>query len=289
MSKELAKKQEGGALATYKAPEVEQEVLSSDMVIPKVLLMQALSDNVSERKKDPVTGAQIQAGDIVRSTSGEILGNPEKPVDIIPLRLQNLWMLQEQEGKEMKFRGYIPRTAGLDDAKATTELEKTGENLPWEFKHLGADWKRTKVIRLFALLPADIKAFQEEMKKAAESGEMPDLEKTLLPVVIDFRVSSYNAGKEVATYFLKIKEMAQYGARPYGYSMALSVQQDKNDKGTFYVFKTGKTTKLPAELKPEAERWYNTLANVQVKVDESDANEPAKAHGESGVSEQSAF
>jgi hypothetical protein len=287
---EVAKKEESGALTVSDRAGTQQAVLASDMVIPKLQLMQGLSDKVAERAKSP-DGQVIQMGHMIRSTTGEILGDPDKPVDIIPLRFASLWMLGEKVGGDLEFRGYIPRDGGLEDAERE-ENAKTGENLPWEFKHLGADWKRTKVIRLFGLLPADILGFQAEVKAALANGDMPDLEKTLLPIVVDFRIKSYPAGKDVATYFLKIKELAQYGARPYGYSMPLSCVMEENDKGKFYVFKTGKTKKLDAALLEQSERWFNTLSNVAtVKVDEQDTSEVGGAapSGEAGVSGKSQF
>ncbi len=276
------------------SPEVpQQEVLASDMVIPKLLLMQGLSDFVSDRAKDPVTGQEIRQGDVVRSTTGQVLGGPDKPFPIIPLRYTSLWMHQERiPGKtKPEFRGYVPRDAGLHDP-GKGEIEKTGENLPWEFKHLGAEWVRTKVIRLYALLPGDIDSFLSMIERVKESGEMPDLEHALLPVVIDFRNTSYAAGKDVASYFLKIREMAQYGAQPYGYSMLLGCGKEENDKGVFYVYQAGKTEKLAAKFITEAKRWYATLGHANIKVDERDAADDvpaAKPQGEAGVSQQSKF
>jgi hypothetical protein len=209
---------------------------------------------------------------MVRSTTAEKLGGPDQPVQFIPLKMTTEWILAERVGKNFEYRKTEPRNAG-------------NENLPWEFKQNGADWKRTKVINVYALLPQDILNFQTEIKRLAETGEMPDLNKTLLPVVISFRSTSYNAGKSVATFFSKIAEMSQYGvAKPYGYTMSLSCYQDKNDDGTYYVFEAGDTKALDKALLPEAERWFNTLNAMQtIRVDDTDEEKPAAAKHAAGT------
>lgn len=236
-----------------------QEVLNSDIIIPKLLLMQGLSEFVSERKKDPNTNKPIGQGDMVRSTTGEIVADPESKIDIVPLKMSTEWRLEEKVGGKFEYRGTEPRTAANEDS-------------PWEFKKDGAEWKRTKVINLFALLPKDIAGYREEIKKAVDSGEMPDLNKTLMPVVISFRSTSFNAGKKVATFYAQLRDILRMNpaVRPFHYTLELSCYQDKNDKGQYYVFDIGKTKKLAQDLVEEASRWYGILnAMKEIRVDTS--------------------
>lgn len=241
-----------------------QEVLNSDIIIPKLLLMQGLSEFVSERKKTP-EGHPIAQGDIVNSVSLDVVADPEETIQVIPLKLTAEWRLEEKVSGKLEYRGTEPRTAANEDA-------------PWEFKKNGADWKRTKVLNLFALLPSDILAYRQELTQAAESGEMPDLNKTLMPVVISFRSTSFNAGKKVATFYAQLRDMARLNpnVRPYNYTLELGCFQDKNDKGTYYVFQVGKTTKLASELIDDAARWYGILnAMKEIRVDTSGERAPA--------------
>jgi hypothetical protein len=234
-----------------------QEVLNSDIIIPKLLLMQGLSEFVSERKKDPTTNKSIGQGDMVRSTTGEIVADPDTTVDIVPLKMSAEWRLEEKVGGKFEYRGTEPRTASNEDS-------------PWEFKKDGADWKRTKVINLFALLPKDVVAYRAELQKAVETGEMPDLNKTLMPVVISFRSTSFNAGKKVATFYAQLRDILRLNpnVRPFHYTLELSCYQDKNDKGTYYVFDIGKTKKLAQDLVDEAARWYGILNTMkEIRVD----------------------
>ncbi len=247
-------KQENKELAVSNGQSKPQSALASDLIIPKVLLMQGLSELVSQRK--------AQQGDIVRSTTGEKLGDDKTPVKIIPLTIQNVWMLQEKIGNKYEFRGYEPRTAA-------------NETMPWEYTQNGTEWKRTKIINLFALLPADIEAYRAELKKFEETGEIPDMDKVLLPVVVPFRNTSFAAGRTVATLFLKAEGLSREVGKEvpvYGKTLILSCVQDKNDKGTFFVYDVdGKGEKTDASYMSHASTWHKNLVamGMDVQLDES--------------------
>lgn len=255
MSNAVAKKEQTQvAMAQAPAPGGE-ELLSSSIVIPKLLLMQGLSEFVNERK--------AQQGDMVRSTNGEVLGGPTKPVEFIPITFNHTWVLQEKIGGKYEYRGQEPMTAANQD-------------LPWEFKQNGADWKRVKSLNVYALLPQDIAAEQAELEKA-KSGEMPDPDKALLPVLITFRSTGFTAGKDVVTHFAKARK---FGLPGYVSTMKLSCHQDKNDKGTYYVFEVKSSGRATPEQQEVAKYWQGVLATQKVQVDESDEK------GSSGGEEQ---
>ena len=234
-------------------------VLKSDVVLPKLLLMQGLSDLVSERK--------AQQGDFVRSSTAEKLGDNTTPVEFIPLTFQNLWLVSEDQkgdGKKYEFRRYEPRTA-------------LNENDPWDYIEAGTKWKRTKIMSLFALLPKDIEAQAKMLKEFEETGEMPDVDKVLLPVVIQFKNTSFKAGKEVATLFAKAESISRTLGKTvpaFGTTMRLSCVSDKNDKGNFYVMKVESAGKTKAEYKDSAANWYSQLMSLgaAIKIDDSDVS-----------------
>jgi len=251
MTKQVAKKQE-----TQVSTEVKnlgaghEEILSSDIIIPKLLLMQGLSELVNERK--------ASQGDMIRSTSGEKLGNPEKPVEFIPLTFYNQWIIQELVGKKYEFRGFEPMNAKNQD-------------LPWDYEQNGTKWKRVKSINVYALLPEDIKREREEVKKARVQGGLPDPNTALMPVLISFRSTSYTAGKAVVTHFARAQK---YDVRGYVSTLKLACQQDKNDLGSFYVFGVAHGGNTAPEDQGVSEEWYQTLAQGKHKVDESDLTTP---------------
>lgn len=231
-----------------------EQVLSSDVKIPRILLMQGLSDFVKQRK--------AQHGDIVRSTSIEKLGDFEVSLEFIPLTFRNRWNLFEKVGGKLEYRG-------------TEERNAKNETLPWEYTHNGLPWKRVKVIDVFALLTKDIDAEQTGIEEFKKTGKLPDLNKTLLPVVISFRVTSYRAGQDVVTHFTKAQGMSKAIGAPvkaHAYTLWLGCQPDKNDKGHEYnVFtvKSGGAAK-PAHVEV-ADNWYQIIASKpDIKVDETE-------------------
>ncbi len=249
-----------------------QEIMASDIIIPKLLLMQGLSEFVNERK--------AQQGDMVRSTTAEVVGGPEKPVDFIPLKMTSDWIIQEKQGQKFEYRGTIARNAGNETLPWTFYKTPTGQEVVEPTANT-IEWRRMKVLNVYALLPQDIQAYQDEMKKLADTGEMPDLNKTLLPIVLSFRSTSFNAGKSVATFFAQLRDASRYNpsVKPYHYALTLECSADKNDKGSFYVFQvSGKTKKVDPKLVDEAARWYDTLSNLSsIKIDTTDEDEAAPA------------
>lgn len=278
----VAKKEETQMQKTQ-APQGEQ-ILASDVIIPKLWLMQGLSELVADGK--------AIAGQIVRSTSGEVVGDPKTALEFIPLTFQNKWVIQEKIGKKYEYRKTLNRDGGLEDAHKEV-TDQTGENLPWDFKHNGTEWKRVKVLNVFALLVNDVKAEQAEFDKFKATGEVPDLNKTLMPVVISFRSTSYNAGKSVVSHFVKALSPAQarFGVKPYQYTLNLKCYQDKNDMGSFYVYEVTQGRKCTSAKNnglPELENateWATRLASAPViRIDESD-----EVHSDTSESAKSQF
>ena len=246
-NKEVAKKETTAVAVQPSTP--QETVLRSDVIIPKVLLMQGLSEMVTERK--------AMMGDMVRSTTGEKLGDDKSPLEIIPLTFKNTWVLQEQVAGKFEYRGIEPRTAA-------------NEGLEWDFVKNGAKWKRVKSIELFALLPADVDAELAEIAKFEKTGEMPDLNKTLLPVVISFRSTSYTAGKSVVTHFTKAAGMAKYGVKAHGFTLSVKCRPEKNDKGSYFVWDVAQGKKVSPKAYERAEEWYSVIsADQNLKVDEA--------------------
>ena len=253
-------------------PQPTQEILSSDIVIPKLLLMQGQSEFVQENK--------AQLGRIVRSTTVQVLVEPGASLDFIPLKVTTGWAEKEKVGQKFEFRRSFPRT-------------NSNDHLPWQFWRnaqsqdfdkpgmMGAtEWCRVKSIDVYALLPQDVDAFTAEMAKAQESGEIPDLSKTVLPVVISFRSTSFNAGKAVTTFFAQVAEMALSveGLRASQYVLPLSAKPEKNDKGAYFIFEVGQAKKLDPKYAKQAQKWLETLTRVKdIKVDDSGESERAES------------
>lgn len=73
----------------------ESPISSRDLVIPKILTMQGLSEMVSDGK--------AKLGDFVDSVTGEIVGSIEKPVKFIPFHMEKVWTISSKKIGESKF------------------------------------------------------------------------------------------------------------------------------------------------------------------------------------------
>lgn len=253
MSKEVAKK-EATEVTTFTPHQGAEEILSKDVILPQIYLMQDTSDFVKEKMKDP-TGKRLEAGNFIRSTDKMIVGSEEKPFEFIPLTYQNIWRIEEKSpGGRFEFRRYEPRTA-------------KNEDLPWNYTENGTEWKRIKAMNLIALMPDQLDSFHKEIARAQAAGEIPDINLMVTPVSIQIRSTSFaKAGKAVATHFAKAKSMAQYGAKAHAFVMAMACTREKNEQGSFYVMQAHQTRKATKVEMEEAERWYQTVSTQAVKV-----------------------
>lgn len=253
MTKEVVKKGTTAvALPTENLAWGSEGVDATDVVIPKLLLMQGLSNYVAEGK--------AALGDIVRSTTGEILGNAKKGVEIIPLLSYKTWKISEKVGNKFEFRSQEPITA-------------LNVNEPLEWTQGGSTWRRDRCLNFYVLLPSDVKREAAALDKLKTSGEFPDPKDALLPCVLTFQRTSYGAGKALSTHFL---QAASFNRPPAVSTFKLISKMDKNDQGTFFIYEVenaGLTSEADLAV---CKRWYETITNSKVKVDEADMVEPKR-------------
>jgi len=246
MATEIVQRQET-ALKTVGTITTAEDILTSDLVIPKVLLMQGLSEFVSQR--------QAQSGDIVRSMSADKLGDDEVPVSIIPITFRNMWLNQEKVDGKFEYRGMEGRDA-------------SNENAEWDYKIGNVQWGRTKVLELFCLLTNDLVA--DAARSSSEDDDFaPNLNNVVMPHVISFRSTMFKTGKQFVSHFNSAK-MA--GVEPFRYKIDLKCESTKNDKGTFFVWSMGKTTPCEKPHYVIAKKWHGIIAGKAKKftVDDSD-------------------
>lgn len=250
--KEVVKQEQNTALTAHQQSVMDQDVVTSDVSIPRLLLCQAISERVMEGK--------ATVGQILRSTDNMVIAKKGEKFSIIPLKIENIWINQEIVGKKAEFRGMEPRTALNSD-------------LPWNYQKDGTDWQRVKAITLYGILPQDVQAYMNEVKRAVDAGDAPDLNKTLMPVVITFQSTSFKPGaKPIADFFTRLKTMSQQfpNVGPFNYFIELSSKEEKGDKGMYFVWSTGNPQKLVDKEAIEAARnWYNLLQSATPKVDDT--------------------
>lgn len=224
------------------------ELNSKDLMIPKILLMQGLSDAVQDKNLD------VDTGDMINSVTLEKLGDEKNPVEIIPIHIFKTWVVSFKPIKGNKFN-YV-KTEPMTASNENAALEEEGVD---EDGNKGT-WRRDRTINVYALVA----------KELAEGGA--------LPYVISFRRTSFTAGKKIATHFAKMGMIRQ---APAAKSLMLKCTQEQNDLGTFYTYDVlpGRITTL--EEVNTAFDWYKQISASAPKVDESDlkAVEPAPQTG----------
>jgi hypothetical protein len=135
MSKQVAKT-ESKAVSTSDAMAFgafgTENVINQDLTFPKILLMQGLSQWVSQGLAAP--------GEIVESFEKRKLGNAKKPVQIIPFFNLNVWKLKKEVNGKFVTVGYEDRVG----AEARMDREFTHSS--------GEKGLREKTFNLFCLL-----------------------------------------------------------------------------------------------------------------------------------------
>lgn len=214
-------------------------VEATDLKIPKLLLMQAMSKYVNE-------DGTAKAGDLVNSLNGAALGcvreKGYQAVQFIPFKMTKTWVIQELDEKTKKFV-----------YKETVTV--TPENTDWEW--LDGKIKRTKCLNIYALLTSQL-------------GDP-----TAVPFVITFRNTSYKAGTLIANHFAVCRQAQQAKLMrvPPDTIFELGGKVQSNDDGTWYTFTTREVGPSTADAVKQAAMWAKNLMTMKHIVDDSDVSE----------------
>lgn len=137
----------------------DSNVSSRDMVMSKILVMQGLSELVTENK--------ARFGDYVDSVTHEVLGSIDKPLEIIPFHMDKTWLISSREkGEEKyKFERYEAINASNENKYPFSEIVGSTE------------FKYEYTYQFYVILPTD----------------------PSMPKVISMKGSSSKSGKALAT------------------------------------------------------------------------------------------
>jgi hypothetical protein len=130
-TKEIAKTETNKALAQTPMLEGMEGIDPSDILIPKLHLMQGLSDLVAEGK--------ASMGDIINSTTGEKLGDKKDSIEFVPVSTFKTWVIFE----DGEYKQTIPMTP--DNSHWLLE-EQVGE----------MSVTRDKVLNFYVLLSKEV-------------------------------------------------------------------------------------------------------------------------------------
>lgn len=258
-------------------------LVPSDIIVPKLLLMQGMSELMKDARKH-----NIQIGDIVRSTNVQKLGDPEHGVDFIPLSFpQGYWVIEVKKtdapDAKFEYKRMIPRDARNSGLQWNFWSDKDGNEVasgdqPRPVGSFAA--RRVQRLAMYALLPGDIAADAAEKKKAA-SGEFPDFSKALMPILIAFRSFSFPAGKEVVSFFTQVKS---FNRQAWEAILTLKCHMETNEKGSFYVFDVDRSKPRPVSKEDlgVVKYWAGIVATSELRVDESQDEDSASSGGAPG-------
>lgn len=126
MSKAMAKSNNN--LIVPKAGSWGSKVHAENLIMPKILLQQKMSERVEDGKAKP--------GDMVDNLTDDVIGTLDKQIEFIPFRGETQWI----ERKNGDFSGILPFEGN--------------ETLPFKDTIDGQEIERDKVINIFVLLPA---------------------------------------------------------------------------------------------------------------------------------------
>ena len=221
-----------GALppATYESGWGTEGVDKRDILIPKLLLMQGLSELVTEER--------AQIGDIVDSVTGEVLGtcrdSGKKPVKFIPISTFKTWVEFQKVNGTAKFTRIVPMTE---------------ENANWAMED--GEFTRDRCINFYVLLadrPEELPYLLSFRRTGYRAGQ---------------KLATFFTKCELAARRGK-------PVPPAAKVWALAGSKQSNDKGTYYVFDVEMAGDTSKEALQTAFEWFQTLRTQQTKVDHSD-------------------
>lgn len=113
----------------------DNQVSSSDIMIPKMMVMQGLSQLVMDGK--------AKFGDFVDNSTDEVIGYMDKPLELIPFHMEKLWYISKKVGDDYEFMN-------------VESVTPANENLPYEDMLNGNAIKRQMVRNFYCLNPQDM-------------------------------------------------------------------------------------------------------------------------------------
>lgn len=209
---------------------------SKDVLIPKILVMQGLSDLVTEGK--------ATMGEFRDSLTGELLGSITSPLKIIPFHVEKMWDFYLMSDED-KFEW--DRSEPLVENPA---LPGYNDNLEWDGEEGGKKLKRVRRMNFFCIIPSQV-----------EKGNA-------LPYTISFKSTSYREGRKLFSQMFVRNRMAKLP--PCAYNIDLAGMREKNDHGTFIVPQYSLGEKITNEEYALCKQWFALIKAGGYKVDDSD-------------------
>lgn len=215
------------------------DIDTEDIVIEKIILMQAISTLVGEDK--------ATAGEYRTSKENKLLATKNKSLDFIVLDAYKSWQVFKNSAKE-----------GAPAKWDYVETLDYKENPLLEVNEVldGVEYHRDKVLGFYVLLLDEIK------------------EGNAFPYIIDFKRTGRPTGQQLAT---NIQKLRQQNLPACAKVFSLSADFQKGDKGSYYVKKVSTGRNIKQDELEVVKNWVMQLREAKqkgtVKVDNSDIKE----------------
>lgn len=222
-----------------------QELFKNDILIPKVWLVQAMSDLRKQKKADE--------GQFVDSLSGEVLADLDEELKFVVLktfkRIQTFKLVQEGSKVKKEF--------------VSSEIMVLGKNhnLPYQETIDGEDIIRRQVISAYVLIERD--AVQGINK----------------PYIIDFAASSKYGGRKLVS---DIKTLQAKGLPAFVAYFTMKAFEENFEDGSAFVKDTSFGGYLPKEAMPFLIDCWKSIDSLedQIEIDDSDLVGEARPTGD---------
>jgi hypothetical protein len=145
---------------------VDDQTDVKDIILPKILVMQGLSDLVADGK--------AMMGELRESLDGRLLAAKEGKLEVIPFHSTKTWAIFEESKGKLEYKETVPWGP---------------ENCNWEWTANvnGVNVRRDQCLNFYVLVASEIK------------------EGSFMPYMLSFRRTSYKAGKKLVTAKEKLK------------------------------------------------------------------------------------
>lgn len=241
MTGELAVKEAAGVPMVAPVP-VDQAIKASDLVVPRLRLIQSTSPEVADGK--------AKLGDIWNSQTHEVVGNFETPLEIIPLKMFKSWRVMDVSGKQAKW---------VRDETVTSE----NESREWEGREDIVDKESGQEKKDCAVRYDFTYNFFILIKKEVDAGDG-------FPAVISMRRTSAMAGKHLSTHLFKRQALKQH---PASKSVIIKVGKQRKEQNTWGIFEIHQGSMSNEDALAAADRWLPLLDQMRAKIDEPEAVE----------------
>jgi hypothetical protein len=199
----------------------EEKIDTRDILIPKVLLMHPTSDLVKK-------GERTQ-GEIIKSTTGELLASRKDKLEVIVFEKWKTWRIMELKEGRYEWKGEEPCTPQTED-------------LPWEYTEDGKTMRRDKTMNFYCV----------SAKEAADGKAFP--------MKLSFTRSSYKTGAKIADSYARALMDKQPPTRQ---SFKIGSELVSGDKETYFTFTAEAGTSTTEQQKNATLTWRKVIMQAK--------------------------